>query len=137
MKDYFIRALNLTTSFFAFFVVLVSLVISFITKENEVGLFPSMIFGLYAVSAVIGSATVFYTESKLNAFIKYLIHLVLTLTSFALLFGFVNVGLKGGTVLVATVVIGIIHVCIFSITAIISNAGKKPEKYEDIYKKTE
>ncbi|MEE0969820.1 MAG: hypothetical protein U0M06_10660 [Clostridia bacterium] len=134
MKNVFLKVLNLTALFFTFFILLICLTVSIFVKGDSFGLFPAMVFGLFAVSLAISFATVFYTSSKIHGMLKYLLHLIITIVSFSLLFRFAN-GLEGKTILIASVIISIIHAVIFSLNAIFNGSSRKNAKYESVYKK--
>lgn len=133
-KNAFLQMLNISCSAFTAIILVIYIGIALAGIEHEYGLFPSTAFALYGVCLIISAASVFCLRAKINGIIKYFLHLAATLASCAILFRFVN-GLDGKTILVALVIIGILHALIFSIIALLKDAYKKEEKYENVYKK--
>lgn len=133
-NNVFLSIFRVSCIFFTAFVLLIYLGVVLSGAGGTYGLFPGVVFALYAFSLVISAANVFFSRSKMNSALKYLIHLIVTLISEALLLSLVN-GLRGQTVLVAAVATGILHAAVFSVVASVNKAKQKEEEYESLYGK--
>ncbi len=134
MKKNILKMFGIANLFFAIMILTVSFAVKCFAVDPGFAIYPEMVFGLYGTSLVIGSSTVFYITSKINSFPKYVIHLILCDTAFALLFSLVN-KLEGKTVLVAIALISVVHALCFVVGTVLSRAARKPEEYKSVYKK--
>lgn len=129
------RILSTACIIFTAIVLIIYFVISLMGMTSNTGLISSMVFSLFTLSLVISCVSVFYAVSKMPTIAKYFIHLVVTVASTAIQFGFINENLKGQTIFVAEIIIIILHVVIFMTISAIKKAMRPKEKYESVYKK--
>ena len=134
MKKIFKKIFVSSCVIFSMLVLVLCIGIAAIGVEKGFGLDHSILFALYILSFVISCTTAIYSQSKLNGALKYIIHLVVTLSSAALFLKVVN-GLDGKTILIALVVISIIHAAVFIVIIAVKKSSAKEEKYEDVFKK--
>ena len=134
MKKSLIRIISETCIICSALVIFICLGISVIGAENGMGLYPSAVFALFIISFIVSATNAIYARSKLNPAIKYILHLLITLSSAAVFMKAVN-GLEGKTILVATVIIAIIHALIFWFISMIKKSHSKKQDYENVYDK--
>ena len=102
-------------------------------KEFQ-GIDPAKMFAIYILSFVVSCSNTIFKSKKLNIALKYVIHLLVILSSSAVFLRIVN-GLLGKSVLIGVVLIGIIYTIVFAaVCAIRKSSKEKDESYNSVYK---
>ncbi len=135
MKKTLSKIIIATCVIFSIIILVICSGIAVIGVEEGFGLDHTIVFALFILSFVVSCTNTIYSHTNLHSALKYVIHLVVTLFAAAVFMRVVN-GLEGSTILIAEVIIAILHAAIFAIISAIKKSGKKGEKYQSVYNKS-
>lgn len=134
MKNVIKRICVSSCVIFSALVLIVCAGIAAIGVEEGFGLDHTIVFALFILSFVISCTNAIYFHTKLNGAVKYVLHLLVTISASAVFLRVVN-GLEGKTILIAVIMISVLHAIVFAIINAIKKEKRIKEKYESVYSK--